>query len=92
MFYIVGPSDAKRNESPVSTIVTTTTSATTTLSQPKVVTPSQAGMVVTQLTPGNLTLRPQAKVVTAGLPPQFLVPPGVNSQTSVTQQGKSFVC
>ncbi|KAJ8298010.1 hypothetical protein KUTeg_024541 [Tegillarca granosa] len=69
-------------------IMTTTASSTgltqQTASQQKVVTPSQGGIVVTQLAPGSITLRPggtpassHAKVVTAGqaglLPAQFIV-------------------
>jgi hypothetical protein len=66
------------------------------VSQSKVVTPSQAGIMVTHLTPGNLNLRQggttQNKVVnpaqTGLLPTQFLVPSGSTSQTSLTQQCK----
>ncbi|CAI9731518.1 Hypothetical predicted protein [Octopus vulgaris] len=71
--------------------VAVTTSASTLLSQqplqvvsqPKVVSPGQGGIVVTHLAPGNITLRPglsgvsQAKVVTAAqaglLPAQFIL-------------------
>ncbi|GAB1608858.1 nuclear factor related to kappa-B-binding protein-like [Argonauta hians] len=71
--------------------VAVTTSANTLLgqqplqvvSQPKVVSPGQGGIVVTHLSPGNITLRPglsgvsQAKVVTATqaglLPAQFIL-------------------
>lgn len=59
-------------------------------------TPSHPGIMVTQLTPGNLALRqgtnPQTKVVTAGqsglLSTQFLVPSGsAASQSQLTQHG-----
>ncbi|XP_060084113.1 nuclear factor related to kappa-B-binding protein-like isoform X2 [Ylistrum balloti] len=62
------------------------------VSQPKVVTPGQGGIVVTQLPHGSITLRPggmpastQAKVVTAGqagLLPQFIVQQSTGSLTS----------
>lgn len=62
------------------------------VSQPKVVTPGQGGIVVTQLPHGSITLRPggmpastQAKVVTAGqagLLPQFIVQQSSGGLTS----------
>ena len=85
-------------------MTTISSTAQQVVSQPKVVTPSHSGIMVTQLTPGNLTLRPtgtnQAKVVSAGqsglLPTQFLVPSGASvntSQTVVSQQCKfKIVC
>ncbi|KAK3099190.1 hypothetical protein FSP39_000785 [Pinctada imbricata] len=81
------PGSTERVESPQNIVVTTNArvsqSAILNANSPKVVTPSQGGIVVTQLTPG-LTLRQgaiptstQAKIVTAGqaglLPAQFIV-------------------
>ncbi|XP_071126150.1 nuclear factor related to kappa-B-binding protein-like isoform X1 [Mytilus edulis] len=91
---VSGHSEANRTGSPLTTVITTGVSSS--VSQQKVVTPSHPGIMVTQLTPGNLALRqgtnPQTKVVTAGqsglLSTQFLVPSGsAASQSQLTQHG-----